>query len=167
MDITDKTKRVPLWSEYAYKCAYCGMECFSNTTPSGISKTKDGDYGSNATPTPAAYEVALCSASTTISFTAAAGSTPAYLLDSLGLFTAFQFRAGMSIRIATTSGTNDGSKTIATRGVQRGQILLVDTDSLTTESAATAGEVTIYHVRTQPNITTGCPLCGSLNSKGE
>jgi hypothetical protein len=66
-----------------------------------------------------------------------------------------------------TSGTNDGDYTIADRGVSRGTILLDDDDSLTTESAATAGEVTISKNIYEPNITSGCPHCGSLNSKGD
>ena len=64
------------------------------------------------------------------------------------------------------SGTNDGTYTIADRGVSRGTILLDEDDSLTTENAATAGEVTISKIIYQPNVTTGCPFCGSLNSRG-
>jgi hypothetical protein len=44
---------------------------------------------------------------------------------------------------------------------------LDDDDSLTTETAADAGEVIIKKVIYVPNITTGCSFCGSLNSKGD
>lgn len=162
----DTYERVPRWGEYAYNCAYCGMQCFHYTTPSGISSTKTGNYGSDAVPTPKELTVELVE-STTISFHAASGSTPAYLADSMNQFGDNGFRAGMAIRVETTSGTNDGNYTVDTRGVSRSQLLLSTDDSLTDEAAATAGIVTISHVRTEPNITTGCPFCGSLNSKGE
>jgi hypothetical protein len=101
---------------------------------------------------------------TTIAFVAAAGTDPAYLTDSLYLFGEKHFKTGMTIRVETTSGTNDGDYTIGTRGVTRGKIELASTDSLTTETAATAGTVTISQVLYQPNVTSGCSLCGSLNS---
>jgi len=98
----------------------------------------------------------------TISFTAAAGSTPAYLSDSQNKFGDAHMKGGMKINITTTSGTNDGNYTIADRGVDIGTIRLSSSDSLTTEDAATAGLVTIYRRTYQPNVQTGC---GSLNSK--
>ena len=72
-------------------------------------------------------------------------------------------RPGYTIRIATTSGTNDGDYGILELGLAAGEIL---TDgSLTTESAATAGEVTISRLVYKPVVGRGCGFCGSLNSK--
>jgi hypothetical protein len=150
---------------YTYRCRYCGFECRSKNIPgSSVPLTKIGNYGSNATPTPETFADEMYEA-TTIAFVAAAGTTPAYLTDSAYLFSEKHFSSGMILRISTTSGTNDGDKTIADRGVSRNEILLSDSDSLTTETAATAGTVTISRVIYKPNINTGCPNCGSLNSK--
>lgn len=150
---------------YTYRCQYCGFECVGKTTPSGLAPTKLGNYGSEATPTPADLVSELYVAST-ISFIAESGSTPAKISDTRN-FVDTIIPCGGSIRIATGSGTNDGDYTIANRGLSQGQILLSSTDSLTTENAATAGEVTISRLIKQPNITRGCAFCGSLNSKGD
>ncbi len=149
---------------YMYRCNFCHQPCFKRVTPSGQAATITGDYGDNAVPTPSVY-VDEQYVATSIGFVAASGSTPAYLTDSLAKFGAKYFEASSSIRIATNSGTNDGDYKIHDRGVSRDKILLISTDSLTTESAATAGEVTISRLIKQPNITTGCSFCGSLNSK--
>lgn len=102
---------------------------------------------------------------TSIGFVAASGSVPAYLTDDQYRFGDQHIQSNMTIAIAATSGTNDGDYTIADRGVSRGQILLAPSNSLTTESAATAGSVVISKIIFKPNITTGCPFCGSMNSK--
>lgn len=150
---------------YTYRCRICGWECRKRTMPgSSVAVTRTGDYGSNATPTPTAYADEMYEAAT-ISFTAASGSDPAYLTDSLLQFGEKHFSDGMTIRVATDSGTNDGDYTIGDRAVTRGKIELASTDSLTTEAAATAGTVTISRMIYQPNISSGCPLCGSLNSR--
>lgn len=150
---------------YTYRCQYCGSENRKHKIPqSGVPVTKRGNYGSNATPTPITYADEMYEAAT-ISFTAASGSDPAYLTDSANLFGEKHFSGGMTIRVETTSTTNDGDYTIADRGVTRGQILLSDDDSLTSEDAATAGTVTISRVIHKPNVNSGCPLCGSLNSR--
>ena len=123
------------------------MECFSKKMPqSRAPVTKLGDYGDNATPTPASYTDTASYTALTVSFTAAAGDDPAYLSDSQLRFADNHIQSNWSITIATTSGTNDGTYTIADRGVSRGTILLASTDSLFTESAATAGEVTISKI---------------------
>ena len=141
------------------------MECVSKKmAQSVVPVTKSGNYGDNATPTPTAYVDEFYSA-ITVSFTAKTGSDPAYLSDSLLGFADNHIQCNWAITIATTSGTNDGTYTIADRGVSRGTILLSSTDSLTTESAATAGTVTISKNIYKPNVTSGCPFCGSLNSK--
>lgn len=152
-------------SNYTYKCNFCHQRCFKKTTPSGQSPTKSGDYGDEAVPTPATY-VDEQYVATSVGFVAASGSTPAYLTDSRAKFVDKYFEASSSIRIAATSGTNDGDYKIDDRGVSRDEILLASTDSLTTENAATAGTVTISRLIKQPSITTGCPFCGSLNSRG-
>lgn len=126
--------------------------------------TKLGNYGDNATPTPTAYEDTIYTAST-ISFIAASGSDPAYLSDYDMKFADSHFQTGSSIVVTTDSGTNDGTYTIADRGVSRDKLLLSDDDSLTDEAAATAGSVVIARSIYKPNVTTGCPFCGSLNSK--
>lgn len=108
------------------------------------------------------YEDTLYTASS-ISFQAAAGSEPAKILDSDYKFAEKLIKAHQLIRIATDSGTNDRDCGIADRGVSRGEIRL-DID-LTTESAAAAGTVIISRLIDQPNISTGCPLCGSMNSR--
>uniref|UniRef100_A0A6M3JB53 Uncharacterized protein n=1 Tax=viral metagenome TaxID=1070528 RepID=A0A6M3JB53_9ZZZZ len=160
-----------LRSYYTYRCKYCGQECFKDTPdgkrlPSGQSPTKLGDYGSSGTPTPSDYDEELYEA-TTISFTAedATAGTPAYINDSAGLFLDRGFKSGMTIVVETTSGTNDGTYTIASRGIAKGVLTLSSDDSLTTENAATAGTVTIDRRLQQPNVTRGCGFCGSLNSK--
>ena len=159
--------RVPDRSESTYRCQVCNMECVSkNMEQSSNPVTKSGNYGDNATPTPTTYSDTVYTAST-ISFTAAAGSDPAYLSDSMLGFADNHIQSNWTIAVTATSGTNDDSYTIADRGVSRGTILLDDDDSLTTESAATAGEVVIKKVIYVPNITSGCPFCGSLNSKGD
>lgn len=98
-------------------------------------------------------------------FVAETSDTPAKIIDSANKFADKQFRNEQPIKIETTSGTNDGTYTIAARGVSRGTLTLSDDDSLTTENAATAGEVTISDVTYEPKVTTGCPFCGSLNNK--
>lgn len=132
---------------------------------SDVPVTKLGGYGDNATPTPATYTDTASYTARTVSFTAAAGDDPAYLSDSQLRFGDNHIQSNWNIVVTTTSGTNDGSYTIADRGVSRGTILLDSTDSLTTESASTAGEVAISKVIYQPNVTSGCPFCGSLASK--
>jgi hypothetical protein len=160
-------KRVRERKEDTYRCQVCGMECVSRKmAQSNVPVTKTGGYGDNATPTPTAYADEIC-ALITVSFTAETASDPAYLSDSQLGFADNHIQSNWSITIATTSGTNDGTYTIADRGVSRGTILLDDDDSLTTESAATAGEVTISKNIYKPNVTSGCPFCGSLNSKGD
>jgi len=156
-------RKNPKSSEYQYRCKVCGTICIKKKTPWGLSKTKLGHYG-DGTPATAACTETLYTAST-LSFTAASGDDPATINDSQSRFADNCIREGMSITVATGSGTNDGDYTIATRGVSRGEIRLVSTDSLTTEDAATAGEVSITRNFYKPNVTRGCPLCGSLNSK--
>ena len=158
---------VPSRKQNTYRCNYCGMECVSKKMEqSDVPVTKLGNYGDNATPTPTTYSDTVYTA-TTVSFTAESGDDPAYLTDSALGFTDNHIQSNWSIAITATSGTNDGSYTIADRGVSRSTILLDSDDSLTTESAATAGEVVIKKVIYVPNITSGCPHCGSLNSKGD
>ena len=148
---------------YEAKCRICGFRVRKNKiSGSDVPVVRKGTYGSNATPTPESFADEMYEA-TTVSFTAASGDTPAYLSDSAYLFSDKLFTSEMTIRIATTSGTNDGDYTIAARGVTRGEILLSDSDSLTTEDASTAGTVTISRVLYSPLRTSGCPSCGSLN----
>lgn len=161
-------QRVPNRDESTYRCQVCGMECVSKKMDqSNLPVTKRGNYGDNATPTPTSYTDVASYTARTVSFTAAAGSDPAYLTDSALGFADNHIQSNWDISISTTSGTNDGSYTIADRGVSRGTILLVSTDSLTTESAATAGSVAISKKIYEPSVTSGCPFCGSLNSKGD
>lgn len=126
--------------------------------------TKLGNYGNNAVPSPIEYTDEMYEA-TTVSFTAASGDDAAYLSDSANQFREKHFTEGMTIKVETTSGTNDGNFTIADRGVSRSTILLSSSDSLTTETAATAGTVTISRIIYEPHISTGCPYCGSLSSR--
>lgn len=158
-------KRVPKTTEFLYKCKYCGFSgCAKKPVREwGKSKTKHGNYGSNATPTPTAWNDEQYAA-TSISFAAVSGTTPAKINDSANKFADKKFKSEQPIAIVTTSGTNDGTYTIAARGVTRGTLTLKSGDTLTTESAATAGTVTISAVTYKPNVGTGCPLCGSLNS---
>lgn len=150
---------------YVYRCKYCGFECRKIKIPGNdVSLTKTGDYGNNGTPTPTEFADEMYEAAT-IAFTAATDDDPAYLTDSAYQFGDKHFSGTMPIRIETTSGTNDGDYTIAERGVTREKILLSDSDSLTTEDAATAGTVTISAILYRPNVTTGCPQCGSLHSR--
>jgi hypothetical protein len=150
---------------YTYRCKNCGLECTKKTLPTtGLTPTKLGDYGNNATPTPTTFSDTVYTARS-IAFAEASGSDPAKLTDSFSAFGDNHIQGGWTIEIETTSGVNDGTYTIADRGVSRGEILLDEDDSLTTETAEDAGEVTISRVIYKPNITTGCPFCGSLNSR--
>jgi hypothetical protein len=102
---------------------------------------------------------------TSISFIAVSGSVPAKLNDNSFRFGDQHIQSNMNISITTTSGVNDGNYTIADRGVSRGELSLSDSGTLTTESAAAAGSVIIDRILYKPNIITGCPFCGSLNSR--
>ncbi len=147
---------------YTYRCRYCGFECRSKNIPgSSVPLTKIGDYGSNATPTPETFADEMYEA-TTIAFVAATSTVPANLTDSAYLFSEKHFSSGMTIRIEGSTD-NDKDVTIADRGVSRGEILLSDSDSLTGELAGDT--VTLSRVIYKPKVNTGCPLCGSLNSK--
>ncbi len=158
-------KRVRDSKEDTYSCQVCGFENLKNKMKhSNLNVTKLGNYGDNATPTPASYSDTVYTA-TTVSFTAASGDDPAYLSDSAFGFADNHVPTNHALAISTTSGTNDGSYTTAARGVLPGTVTLASTDGLTTESAATAGTVTIARVIYEPNVTTGCAFCGSLNSK--
>ena len=151
---------------YVGRCLYCGFEIRNKQIlGSGVPITKTGSYGTNATPTPVTFADEMYVA-TTISFVAASSPTPAYLADSAYLFGDKGFHTGMTIRVAcSASDTNDGDFTIASGGVSRGEILLSSSDSLTAQSAAQVGIVTLSRVIYKPSISTGCALCGSLNSK--
>ena len=150
---------------YTYRCRFCGFECIKRSIPgSNVPVTKLGDYGDNATPTPTEYIDEMYEA-TTISFTAASGSTPAKISDAAALFGDKHFTGSLPIRVETTSGTNDGDYTIAARGILRTELRLSSDDDLTTESAATAGTVTISRIIAEPNVQDGCPFCGSKNNK--
>lgn len=151
---------------YIYRCGICGHECRKKLIHgSNVPLTKTGTYGNNATPTPIAFVDDMYLNARTVSFTAAAGDAPAQLADSAYLFGEKHFKQGLVIRVSTDSGTNDGDYTIADKGVSRGTILLSSSDSLTTETANTAGNVSISRIIYKPNVTTGCPFCGSLHSK--
>jgi hypothetical protein len=148
---------------YVGRCSYCGFEVRTQKiSGSSVPITKTGSYQSAATPTPIEFIDEMYIAST-ISFVAASGSTSAYLSDSAKLFSDKQFTHGMTLRVRTTSTTNDGDYTIST--VTAGEISI--TSDLTTESSSTAGTVTLSRVMYQPNITSGCSFCGTLNYKGD
>lgn len=151
---------------YVGRCVHCGFEIRKKQIPgSSVPITKTGNYGTNATPAPVTFADEMYVA-TTVSFVAAASPIPAYLADSANLFGEKGFHTGMTIRVACSkSDTNDGDFTIADGGVSRGEILLSSSDSLTTQSAAAAGTVTISRMIYKPSISTGCSFCGSLNSK--
>ena len=153
---------------YTYRCQYCDFECVKESgLPSGLPVTKQGNYGSNATPAPVTYDETIYTAFT-ISFTAASGSDSAKINDSALQFADNHFQPGMVIIIVSTSGLNDGTKTIAeARSVSRGEIILSSSDTLTTETAAAAGEVILKRRIYQPGTMRGCSFCGSLNSRGE
>ncbi|HHT9146682.1 MAG TPA: hypothetical protein ACFYD4_13585 [Candidatus Wunengus sp. YC61] len=152
-------------SYYKYRCKICGWDCTKEKIPGvSVPVVRTGDYGSKGTPAEKEYADELYEA-TTVGFVAAAGTTPAYMTDSVSLFGDKWFRSEQPIRVVTSSGTNDGDYTIAARGVSRGEILLSSSDSLTTETAATAGTVTISRIIWTQNITRGCPGCGSLWSR--
>lgn len=150
---------------YTYRCKICGFENRKRSSRfSDVPVTTIGNYGTDGSPVPVVFVVELYEADT-ISFQTATGSDPAKIRDSACLFGKKQFEAGMAIRVSTTSGINDGDYTIAEPGVMRGDLLLSSTDSLTTETAAAAGTVTISKIGYQSNVTTGCPFCGSLASR--
>jgi hypothetical protein len=152
---------------YTYRCKICGFECRKKLIPgSNVPVTKLGDYGDNATPTPTEYADEMYEA-TTISFSAASGTTPAKISDSAALFGDKHFTGGMPIRVETTSGTNDGDYVIAARGILRTELQLSSDYDLTTENAATAGTVTISRIIAKPAEDMGgaCPFCGSLASR--
>jgi len=155
---------------YTYRCKYCGSECFKKSgLPSGQSPTKLGNYGSAAVPAPTNYDEEMYE-STTISFTAETATDVAYISDSACKFADKHFTPGMTLVVETDSGTNDGTYTINTDKDYAGMvtasvIYLSDSDSLTTENAATAGTVTISRRIKEPSVGSGCSFCGSLASK--
>jgi hypothetical protein len=151
-------------TRYKYHCKVCGFTCVKERIPGvDVPVTKTGNYGSKGTPNGEVFYDQLYKA-TTIGFVAAAGTSPAYMTDSACLFGDKMLRSEMPVRIATSSGTNDGDYTIAARGVSRGEITFKSTDVLTTET--TAGTVTISAIKWKPNQEAGgCPSCYSLNSK--
>lgn len=148
---------------YTYKCKNCGFDNRKRQIlGSDVPVTRTGNYGSEGSPQPVEFEDQMYEA-TTVSFVAGIGSTPAYIADSASQFFDKGFKSSMRIRISTDSGTNDGDYTIRALGVSKGEILI--TESLTDESAATAGTVSIGRLIYKPNVTSGCPLCGTLNSR--
>jgi hypothetical protein len=150
---------------YTGRCIICGWEVRNKKISySNVPITKTGNYGSNATPQPVTFADEMYVA-TTISFVDASSPDAAYIADSAYLIGDKGFHTGMTIRVETTEGTNDGDFTISS--VTRGEILLTSSARLTTQSAATAGTVTISRVIYQPQIASGCPFCGSLNHKGD
>ena len=162
---------VPVTRTGHYQSAGIAGSSTNYLTVSGGSyfELSDGSYFalSAGTTTYGNYEAnsSAIYTATSIGFVAASGSVPAYLTDSQYRFGDQHIQSNCMIAIATTSGVNDANYTIADRGVSRGEILLSSTDSLTTETAANAGTVIISKIIFKPNITTGCPFCGSLNSK--
>lgn len=125
----------------------------------GLVPTKAGDYGNNAVPSPTAYDETVYTA-TTVSFDGDNGK----LVDSACAFADHHIIGGSTLVITTTSGTNDGTYTVSARGVSRSEVLI--DEALTNETSSSAGTVTIKRRIYKPNVTTGCPFCGSLNSKG-
>ena len=159
-------RKVPKITELTYRCKVCNFLCTKKTDPNlSRTKTKQGNYGSNATPEPAAWTTDEQYSATTISFAAVSGTTPAKINDSANRFADKHFKSEQPIKIGTTSGTNDGTYTIAARGVSRGTLSLSSSDTLTTEAAVTAGTVTIYAVTYEPSVTQYCPFCGSGDSR--
>jgi len=154
-----------LRTRYKYRCPICGWSCTKEQIPGvSVPVTPTGDYGDKGGPTGTEFTDEIYEAAT-IAFTAASGDDPAYLTDSTNRFGEKLFKSEMPIRIETTSGTNDGDYTIAARGVSRGTILLSSSDSLTTETASTAGTVTISKICYKPDDSQGCPGCGSRNTR--
>jgi hypothetical protein len=76
---------------------------------------------------------------TTLSFTNS--GTADYISDSASGFLTAGFEVGQMIDVVANSGTNDGQYTIS--AVTAGKMTLSASDSLSTESAATAGATTI------------------------
>jgi hypothetical protein len=148
---------------YTGRCIICGWEVRNKEISySNVPITKTGNYGSNATPQPVTFADEMYVA-TTISFVDASSPDAAYMADSAYLIGDKGFHTGMTIRVETTEGTNDGDFTISS--VTRGEILLTSSARLTTQSAATAGTVTISRVIYSPSVLSGCPFCGSLKSR--
>ena len=158
---------VPIREEYyTYRCHYCGFECVQRSgLPSGLPITQIGDYGANATPTPTAY-IDLMYTANTISFTAGSGTTPDTISDSAKHFADYHIGGDMTIVTVSTSGLNDNTYTIASKGAKMASLTLQSTGSLTTESAAHAGTVSIYRVLYFVDQHSGCPFCASKASKG-
>jgi hypothetical protein len=189
-------------SDYTYSCKICGLENFNTQmeelAPAGLSGSAGvpitvlGNYGHNATPTPTTDTVTVYTA-TSLSFASASGDVPAKISDSLYRFADKLIKPTWSITIETESGINDGSYTIADRGVTRGEISVDETgvmpnylmiagefviiageyvtigsaadSGFTTEPANSAGKLTIKKLIYVQNITTGCAFCGSLASR--
>lgn len=144
----------------AYKCQICGFENVTERI-NGRNPTVIGDYGSNATPTPTTYDDEMYQ-SDTITFIYTPLISPLKrIVDSNQSFRDKHIMDHWTLVISTDSGINDGTYTVTSGGVSRGEILVEE--SLTDE--ATPGTVTISRRIYQPNITTGCPFCGSKNSK--
>ena len=157
---------VPTQDEHYYRCNRCGFWNVKKAgVPSGRPVTKRGDFHYNESPPIQAYSDLIYTA-TTISFTIETATETAKINDSALQFGEKHFLGGMTISVVTGSGLNDGDFTISDRGVSRGTLSLSATDSLTTETAAAAGEVNIYREMYKPYVSQGCPLCSSLASLG-
>lgn len=165
-------KSIPQEKDLVKRCRICNFPVVirkgipSNPEHWGASRgiTPTGSYNSEATPTPEAFNTELYE-SDTISFSAATATAPAKILDSEKKFVGKLFRPGETIVISHTDGSNNGTYTLAELGgVTSGELSLATGFDLTTQSAAIAGTVTISVRGFKPNVTTGCPFCGSLNS---
>lgn len=88
---------------------------------------------------------------TTLSFDATGGVYK--ILDSAKGFTTAGFAAGQIIAVDTTSNTNDGNKTITAIAADGSSVTVAE--SVTTESAATAGSTTIKSYNAQNILLTG------------
>lgn len=163
-------KTVPTRASLTYRCPTCGFECVRKVgLASGLPVTKIGNYGASGGPLPTTYEISDVHEYTVPAgnnaFVAASGSDLAYLYDPTQQVSLRRIIGGETITVSTTSGTNDGTYVLDEKGVALDKLLLASGYDFTTEDGGAAGTITLGVVSYKPNVTTGCPFCGSLNTR--
>lgn len=161
---------IPDRASLTYRCPTCGFECVAKGgLASGLSVTKIGDYGTSGGPLPTtevSSEVYAFTVPAGVNaFTAASGSELAYIYDPFQKVSLIRIIGGDDVTVTTESGINDGTYTVDAKGISLDKIRVASGFDFASEDGGSAGKISLKVVQYKPNITTGCPFCGSLNTK--